>query len=381
MEFHLRKGSRKDICPNCGKKTFTPYVNEQGLMLDPSVGFCDRRNKCAYHLSPCDFLNSRPDMVAKIRDRNFSPRDFKRSFGYKNSYYKKRPACPTLINPELVALSMTHYDRNSLVSFLRWLFAKYNMAQHFETVLRRYFVGTSKKFSGSPVFWLIDSEMRVRDGKIMGYSPTCGKRIKIPHPLFTNVHTELEKGTGCRGLNPNKEFQRFFTGLDNVRREFKPCFYGSHLAKQFPHLPIWLFESEKAALVVATFLEWGGTMLGIPMASGGCGALNPKPDAFADPYDRIQVLKNRVVVLFPDQGMVDEWWRKAELLAEFASKVYCSTITKNFTELQMPWLELYEGDALDDLLLRCLKNQRDPADLILKSFSASDQVLAFPSRQ
>lgn len=47
-------------------------------------------------------------------------------------------------------------------------------------------------------------------------------------------------------------------------------------------------------------------------------------------------------------------------------------------ELNMPWLTLGKGDALDDLLLRTLSTGHDPADLLLRSFAPGDEVKCFP---
>lgn len=51
--YSLDKSSKKFTCPNCGKKTFVKYVdNESGSYLDGDFGRCDRENNCNYHKTP-----------------------------------------------------------------------------------------------------------------------------------------------------------------------------------------------------------------------------------------------------------------------------------------------------------------------------------------
>lgn len=59
MNYSLRKGSRKELCPSCGKRSFKPYVDEDGQILSDIVGRCDREHKCRYHLAPSQYLRER----------------------------------------------------------------------------------------------------------------------------------------------------------------------------------------------------------------------------------------------------------------------------------------------------------------------------------
>ena len=45
--------SRKFICPNCNKKTFVKFIdNETNHYLNPNDGRCDRESKCGYFKKP-----------------------------------------------------------------------------------------------------------------------------------------------------------------------------------------------------------------------------------------------------------------------------------------------------------------------------------------
>lgn len=339
MGYMLRKGSRKDVCPACGRRTFTPYVDGDGTVLDPAVGMCDRKNKCNYHLPPRVFLNMHAgDSGPGGRHVRFKP-----------SRHAVRYSPPEMIPRTTVGDTLRCYERNALVAWLKGVFRDGEFAAALDKTLARYKVGTSKAFGGSPVFWLIDHRGGVRDGKIMGYDRTTGKRVKHPRPLFTNVHTRLAGAlTGGKG------------------GEWKPCFFGAHLVED--NVPVWLFESEKAALIAAVAIEWGGVRIGVPMATGGCSNFNPSPEAFRDPWNRHKVLENRDVVLFPDEGKYGEWLEKGRLLTRKCPNVWVSTVMEP-DHPRGHGLKVQPGDGFDDLIVQALSDPAvDLAHLLLTAY-------------
>ena len=46
FKYHLRGGSAKEVCPNCGQRTFVPYVDDAEQIVGELYGRCDRENKC-----------------------------------------------------------------------------------------------------------------------------------------------------------------------------------------------------------------------------------------------------------------------------------------------------------------------------------------------
>lgn len=356
--YRLRNGSRKEICPNCGKRTFTPYIDETGTILDESTGYCDRRDKCGYHKTPGDFFKEHPELANRYRGV-MPPRQYSRTRRRIDPYRPKSVKRKELSTVDFknVLLSQRSYGRNPLVTYLRNTFAPHDMGTFLDTVLEDYFVGTSAKFGGSVIFWLIDHLNRVRDGKIMGYEASTGKRVKKPYPQFTNVHSVMASKSG----------------MDDDGN-WRPCLYGAHLAAEHKDTPIWLFESEKAALIVATFLEWGACRLGIPMATAGCSAFNPTAQSFSDPDDRLAVLKGRDVVIFPDEGKYDEWHAKGLKLRGFCQSVYVSTVMEADRHETFLDVERGEGEALDDLLLRSLSGGTPAAELLLKCYTFSNRL-------
>jgi hypothetical protein len=79
------------------------------------------------------------------------------------------------------------------------------------------------------------------------------------------------------------------------RWELTQCLFGEHLLKRYPFRPLALVESEKTAVICSSF--WPEY---IWLATGGKSQLN----------DRLQVLKGRKVVAFPDVDGYLEWKEK-----------------------------------------------------------------------
>ena len=253
--YNLRRGSRKDICPSCGRRTFTPYVDADEVPLSPVVGRCDRQDKCRYHYSPSDFRHDNPPIYSDRRQ--FGCRRTDAHMAGRKRYMASQ--CPSFIPKELCETTLSHYDSNSLVVWLRGLFRGRLSAEEVDAVAAAYGVGTCRMFGGSPIFWQIDGSGRVRTGKIMGYDPQSGKRRKSARAEMAWVHTlRCVKGDAS---------------ADRDQFRMQQCYFGSHRVVAADKLMmeksvelnrmgiqrklrpmLWLFESEKAALIVALFM-------------------------------------------------------------------------------------------------------------------------------
>jgi hypothetical protein len=206
------------------------------------------------------------------------------------------------------------YELNYFVTFLN---------NHFGTKIAgqlvcKYFIGTSKKWQGATVFWQIDTQGKVRTGKIMLYSPTTGKRGKD----FTYVHKEIKQ----------PEFV------------LNQCFFGEHLLSESIK-PVAIVESEKTAIIASYFYPqfvW--------LASGGIDGLNP---------DKWNVLKGRTVTLFPDLKAFEKWKAKAKEISKIAKVTVSEYLEHIATEA-----ERKEGLDLADYLLKLDLKQHTPAEPI-----------------
>ncbi|MDE6552139.1 MAG: hypothetical protein K2K98_04150 [Muribaculaceae bacterium] len=365
-KYQLDKSSRKCICPRCGKKTFVLYLDDAGQSLSDDVGRCDRQDKCKYHYAPNEYFKDRK-AIGDMTDR--------KKASSKRSRPKQIP--PDYISPEVFASTLKGYECNSLMIFLHSVFDGLIGADEVNRVAMQYGVGTSKMFGGSPVFWQIDSFGKIRTGKVMGYNRATGKRVKEPKNEFQWVHAMKE--------------------LKEQRPDFRlqQCYFGSHrliaVEKQFRQLnqerkalyldevtpAVALFESEKACLIVAMALAWGGMdNLFIPVSCGGCEGFNPTDDKKRDLFDGIRLLKNRRVVIFPDEGKFNEWMRKAQALKGFSEEVYISTLMERGLHPHTVECEYKPGDAIDDLILGYIRDGqggREVADLIITSYGYKNQ--------
>lgn len=162
--------------------------------------------------------------------------------------------------------------RNNFISFLKSHFGHEKAVD----LIAIYKIGGAKKWAGANVFWYLDQNENITSGKIMLYNEQTGKRVKNLAQSITWVHAELK------------------IPKESIRK----CLYGEHLLSCHKEKPIALVESEKTAIIASIFFSdyiW--------LATGGISYLS---------YERIKVLRNRKVVLFPDLGAFDLWSEKAK---------------------------------------------------------------------
>lgn len=271
FQYSLAKKG-KWICPQCGKKTFVCYVDENGNVLDEGVGKCDRADKCAYHYPPREYF----------KDNNLTRPSL------PSTYRPSLPAYvpPSYIDPAIFKKSVEGAKKHSNVFALcLGLNLDKETAQRIES---EYYISTSKHWDGATVFWQVDRYGRVRTGKIMLYDwPSC-KRVKKPFPHVTWVHTVLN--------------------LPNFN--LKQCLFGEHLLDKYPDKPVAVVESEKTAAIL------GGVMQDcVAVACGGCGNLTA---SMCEP------LRGRDVILFPDNGKYDEWSEKGKSMAHMFKRLRIS---------------------------------------------------------
>ena len=294
--YHLAKRG-KWICPECGRKTFVCYVDDNNQVLNEKVGKCDRADKCAYHYPPREYFADNKRICIDVPQRRPS-RPMLRPLpkpiyidGKKGSKFQQ-------------SVILTESHRNNLVEFLK---TKYD-ADTVRNMVTKYFIGTSKHFNGgATVFYQIDRYGRVHRGKVMQYNPTTGKRVKEPFSMLTTVHKLMNLG-------------------DNLPPQ---CLFGEHLLPDYPDATVAIVESEKTAIIASVRFNDR-----IVMASGGCGNLTPK---------MCEPLRGRDVVLLPDNGKFDEWRDKGKEMRHLFRKLYISDIMEREAK--------NDGDDIADLFL------------------------------
>jgi len=249
-------------CPSCGTKfSFTRYIDiENNEYLDDDVGICNREIKCGYHRTPKEYF-----IESKLPFENV-----------KRNYKPIINTTPDFISPEKVSESLVEFSNNNFVQFLYSKFQK----DEVDRVMKMYRVGEHKHWNGATVFWQIDTNYKVRTGKVMLFDKGTGKRLKKPYPHVNWIHSLLIK---------QREISEF---------NLSQCFFGEHLLRQNKLSNIGIVESEKTAIICA--IEFPEMLW---LASGGLSNLNS---------EKVKVLKNRSVTLFPDNGAYDKWKSKAD---------------------------------------------------------------------
>lgn len=266
------------VCPECGRRTFKPYITPDGTELNPAVcGRCNREVKCGYHMPPRDYIKMAGSAVPKVP-----------------SWPRRRvPASvtrPGRIDPAVVAATMGHYDLNPLARWLAGVFGPAAAAQ----ALAEMGVGTSRMWGGAAVFWYTDQWSNTRTGKIMGYDPQTGRRLRDPARVAW-VHRN-------RRVCP----EGFETRL---------CFFGTHQLGLPAHSrdTVLMVESEKTALMLKAALARENLAGFVPVATGGCGGLSLDPERLrADCWYKWREFRWGRIVLLPDADMAQKW-RDADL--------------------------------------------------------------------
>ena len=285
-------------CPSCQQrdKTFSLYIDtETGEHIHPTVGRCNRESNCGHHYTPKQYF----------QDNNISF-DTPQPKAYKPRPVTPQPKPVSFIPVEVFKASLKAHETNHFVQFLINLFGVEVASQ----LVSRYFIATSKHWNGATVFWQIDTQGKVRTGKIMLYSPTTGKRVKnLELPVYW-VHKALKQ----------PEF------------ELRQCLFGEHLLIDKTK-PVAIVESEKTAVIASVYLPqfvW--------VAVGSLTNLNA---------EKCSILKGRTVTLFPDLNGFDKWSSKAKELSHLAIFTVSDLLERKATEA-----EKKQGFDLADYLIK-----------------------------
>lgn len=283
-------------CPNCNQnKIFTLYIDiEKNEHIHNTVGRCNRSDNCGYHYTPKQYFTDNKHLfdtnnkvpyqkhLPVIKNKVLTPQQKPVSFipvkVFKQSLQVEK-------NVTSVA------ETNHFVKFLIDLFGDKVTSQ----LVSRYFIATSKHWNGATVFWQIDTQGKVRTGKIMLYNPTTGKRVKVPFNHISWVHTALKQ----------TEF------------ELRQCLFGEHLLIDKTK-PVAIVESEKTAVIASGYFPefiW--------LAVGSLTNLNA---------EKCSILKGRTVTLFPDLNGWEKWSSKAKEFSDLAIFTVSDLLERKATE-------------------------------------------------
>ncbi len=294
--------SSRHTCPSCGaKRQFARYINtESHEYLADHVGRCNREQNCSYHYTPKQYFLDHPENdIFCQAERSRSPVTIsvvkaqipKSSNPQINplSHCQIATLSHSLIPDSTFQNSLSNYKHNHLITFLKSIFDDSTVTH----LINNYLIGTSKNWPGSTVFWQIDTHGNIRDGKIMLYDPATGHRVKQPYNHITWAHSALKL----------KDYN------------LQQCFFGEHLLKLHPKLPVSIVESEKTAIIASVYFPQF-----IWLATGGKhGCKWTTPQVF-------NVLKTRHITLWPDIKAYDDWKLKAGELSKSGLQVTISDL-------------------------------------------------------
>lgn len=260
----LTFGVAANDCPSCKKqKVFSRYIDteQSNAYLDNNTGKCLH---CSYHQTPTQFFE-RTGQEKAVKTRSNKSET-------KTGKINPIQVSLSLIDTKILKQSRTNYHQNNFVQWLNILFSN----DIVNNLVSRYHLGTSKHWPGATVFWQIDTQGKIRSGKIMLYNPTTGKRVKEPFNHITWVHKALKL----------PEYQ------------LRQCFFGEHLLKLEPTKPVAIVESEKTAIIASVYFPQF-----IWLAAGSKEGLT---------QEKCKVLSGRNVILFPDLNSFEQWTNKTK---------------------------------------------------------------------
>lgn len=259
-----RNRNRVKYCP-CGKKNKGRF--------SPLIGF-DEIGRCF----SCD--------------KFFPPKAVKKSFNFNFKY--EAPKQISYFDPYLVSQSGKNYKENNFVQFLKSLVSP----ELTKGVIKKYLIGTSKKWKGASVFWQIDEKQNVRFGQIMLYDAEKGKRmyrdaVNKKFPYISSVRYELN--------------------LNNFNT--KQCLFGLHLINETTSKTLAVVESEKTAILMSLFkpeYTW--------LATGGKGNFN---------FEFLKPIRKYKIIAFPDKSEHSLWQKRAIELEEFGFNIKVNNWLEN----------------------------------------------------
>jgi len=285
-KYHLQEytgSSSRHECPKCHHQAeFTYYVDDNGQMIDVSVGRCNRVDSCGYHLTPREWFTNHPSTDSLIISRK---------------PVKEERTCYL---PDSLLTEDTHRKENNLYRYLITLFDEAEVNKVFDL----YHVGTSKHWRNngglSCSFPQIDNNGRVSQVKVMAYNPTSGHRLHKQHRAeIWNGKTSSYLPTN--ELNGDKVWFAGKSILKDYNSNLIQTFFGCHLIGGADR--IGLVESEKTALICSILIPsitW--------VATGGCNGCKWTDTSVFEP------LIGKRVVLYPDAGMFVKWKNNADIL-------------------------------------------------------------------
>lgn len=332
--YTLEKGSKKHLCPNCGKKRFVRFVDTTtGEYLPEQYGRCDRESKCSYHLNP--YLDGYAKMIWEREQGNRSelPNNWKPQ--RKKATPQPTPE-PVFFDFDTFKQTLKGYEKNVFIQNLLCRVQFPFEVDEVTKVIQLYRLGTVANGyrAGANTFPFIDIKGNVRAVQVKQFDETN-------HTTGTDfLHSIIEKHH-TRNNKPLPEWLEAYTKQDKRIT----CLFGEHLLSKYPNTRVYLFEAPKTAIYTTLYF-------GFPEQSNTiCLAVYNK-SSFS--FDKLKVLQGRFVYVFPDLSKdgstFKEWETKAK---EYESRLPGTRfIFSDLLEQLAPERDKSEGNDLADFLIK-----------------------------
>ena len=293
LERYRACGVNRYTCPHCGKKkSFTRYIDtETGEYVDEQCGKCDHESACGYHYSPREFFHDHPwarpreeHATEYVNGHPIVSLSHHSADHYQRSHVTVMPQEPQH-QSEFFSFGWVEQVQTRTSPFRQWMEQLPLPQDRVARVLDEYYVGATANdtlrdgtnYGPSVIFWQIDEQRQVHDGKMMAYT-SDGHRAP-------NVHDTVRAFCQRRHVGPQLE-------------QTEKVLFGLHLLHRYPEKTVSIVESEKTALICAC--HWPNLLW---MATGGCGNLQT---------DKLKPLMDRKLIVWPDSGEYEKWKRCVE---------------------------------------------------------------------
>jgi hypothetical protein len=334
--YNLDKGSKKHLCPECGKKRFVRFVdNETGEYLPEQYGRCDKGDG---HY----FVNPYSDGYAKaIREQEKGSRS-----EFPNNWKPQRRKAKPPPQPDPVyfdfdtfrqTLQPERYEKNTFIQNLLHRVQFPFEVDAVTKVIELYRLGTVANGyrAGAITFPFIDKQGNVRAVQVKQFDEqnrTTG--TDFLHSIVEKYH--------ARNSKPLPEWLEAYIKQDKRIT----CLFGEHLLGKYHNNPVALVEAPKTAV-------YGTLYFGLPQTPESLIWLAVyNKSSFT--FDKLKALKGRFVYIFPDLSKdgntFTEWETKAK---EYESRLPGTRfIFSALLEELAPERDKSEGNDLADYLIK-----------------------------
>lgn len=311
----------RSVCPACKRPhCYSRFVDVRtGELLPEQYGRCDHEVSCSYFVSP---YRAEAGGMSYAKQMKLGEKPVISLPPLASTYVRPTPAKVVCIPETVYQQSMRLYEKNAFAKLLRHHFG----CEMERELLCKFHVGTSKYWPGACVFWLIDERGRIRSGQVVQFDES-GHTVREPERRTTWVHSAMTRSL----QRTKKPLPDWLLEYNNSKAGYT-CLFGLHLLATYPvSRPVALVESPKAAIIADAYYPQF-----IWMATSGKQNLTA---------ERLEPLRGRRIVLWPDVGGYEDWQKRAADLRKMGFTIRISNFLEKVAANE-------RGLDLADVLLR-----------------------------